>query len=228
MGRSKGATDRRPIAPMPPDLMDDFTRLAEPPSDLRASQLREQLLSRLDLSGRGGAGLQVADSRMEVVDFSAADLTRALVVDAVVDGGSWANTDLSNATLKRLEMRGVRLTGVILAGAKISDARFVNCRMDMSSLRFAHLERVRFEDCRMEEADLYEGKLESVVFTGCDLRGASFAQTRFVKSEMRGCDLDGIGSPERLSGVGMPWPDIVRAAAVLAAAVGIHVVDSDD
>jgi hypothetical protein len=44
---------------------------------------------------------------------------------------------------------------------------------------------------------------------------------------MRDCDLDGIGKPEQLRGVGMPWSDIVRMAAVLAAAVGVHVVDPD-
>lgn len=210
---------------MAPELPEDLTALADIALDLRAADLQEQLLSGLDLSGREGASLRMVDSRVEEVDFSASVLRRASMTDVLVDGGSWANADLSSATLKRLEIRGVRLTGVVLAAAKISDTRFVDCRMDMSSLRFAELERVRFEDCRMEEADFYDAKLSSVAFAGCDLTKANLAKTTFVDCEMHGCDLEGIGNPERLRGVGMPWADIVKAAAVLAAAAGVHVVD---
>jgi len=42
---------------------------------------------------------------------------------------------------------------------------------------------------------------------------------------MRGTDISGAGNPERLRGVRMPWPDVLASAGVLAAAVGIEVVD---
>lgn len=44
---------------------------------------------------------------------------------------------------------------------------------------------------------------------------------------MRGCELDGVGNPEQLRGIVMPWPDIVRSAAVLAEGVGIRVLDDE-
>ena len=127
-----------------------------------------------------------------------------------------------------MEFRDVRLTGAVLSGSRIGDARFVDCRPDLAALRFTELERVRFERCRMPDADLYGAKLWSVVLASCDLVGSSLAEASFDRCEMRGCDLDGVGDPQRLRGVGMPWPDVVRAAATLAAAAGIHVVEDEE
>ena len=145
----------------------------------------------------------------------------------MLDGGSWANAEALEATVTRVEMHGVRLTGAVLAGAQIEDASFTQCRLDLSSFRFAKLDRVRFENCRMEEVDLYGAAFTSVEFSMCDLSRASLAQTTFHRCEMRECELGGLGNPEQLRGVGMPWPDIVRSAAVLASGIGVRILDDD-
>jgi len=124
-------------------------------------------------------------------------------------------------------MQGVRLTGAVLSAAKISDVSFNDCRIDLAVIRFAELERVRFDNCLLQEADLYETKFWCVVFAGCDLTQVSMARTTFVRCEMHACNLDGVGDPAGLRGVGMPWPDIVRSAASLATAAGVHVLDDD-
>jgi uncharacterized protein YjbI with pentapeptide repeats len=227
----EGVTDRRrtrvkrPVAPAPPDMADELRILAEAPLDLRGVQILEQHLVGLDLSDRNGEGVQLVECRAENVDLSGAVLRRASMRDVVVDGGSWANVDVTEATLQRVELRSVRLTGAVLAGVSLRDVSFVDCRMDLSAIRFGRLERVRFENCRMEEIDLYEAKLSSVVFTDCGLANASLARAAFASCEMHECDLDGIGNPEQLRGVGMPWPDIVRSAALLATAAGVEVVE---
>jgi uncharacterized protein YjbI with pentapeptide repeats len=208
-------------------LTDELDLVARAPAGLGALQALEQRLVGLDLSGRSGDGLRLFESRVEDVDLSGSTLRRASMRDVVVDGGTWANVDASNALLHRVEIRGVRLTGAGLVGVSLRDVSFVDCRMDLCSMRFGRLERVRFDQCRMEEIDLYEAKLSSVVFTGCDLANASLAKATFASSELHECNLDGIGNPEQLRGVGMPWPDVLRSAAVLAAAVGVHVVDTD-
>jgi uncharacterized protein YjbI with pentapeptide repeats len=228
----EGVTDRRrtrvkrPVAPAPPDVTEELEILVEAPLDLRGVLILEQHLMGLDLSDRNGEGVQLAECRVENVDLSGATLRRSSMRDVVVDGGSWANVDVTEATLQRIELRNVRLTGAVLAGVSLRDMSFVDCRMDLSAIRFGRLERVRFENCRMEEIDLYEAKLSSVIFAGCALTNASLAKATFASCEMYECDLDGIGNPEQLRGVGMPWPDIVRSARVLAAAAGIHVVDT--
>jgi uncharacterized protein YjbI with pentapeptide repeats len=227
----EGATDRRrtrvkrPVAPAAPDMADELRILAEAPLDLRGVQILEQHLVGLDLSDRNGEGVQLVECRAENIDLSGAVLRRASMRDVVVDGGSWANVDVTEATLQRVELRSVRLTGAVLAGVSLRDVSFVDCRMDLSAIRFGRLERVRFENCRMEEIDLYEAKLSSVVFTDCGLANASLARAAFASCEMHECDLDGIGNPEQLRGVGMPWPDIVRSAALLATAAGVEVVE---
>ena len=63
------------------------------------------------------------------------------------------------------------------------------------------------------------------MFSDCDLSGVALAEATFVESEIRGCRLAGVGNPERLRGVRMPWADVVQAADVLALAVGIEIVD---
>jgi uncharacterized protein YjbI with pentapeptide repeats len=228
----EGATDRkrtkikRSVAPSPPDLTDELGPLAEAPLDLRGVQILERHLVGVDLSDRNGEGVQLVECRAENVDLAGATLRRSSIRDVVVDGGSWANVDFTEAALQRVELRNVRLTGAVLAGASLRDMSFVDCRMDLSAIRFGRLERVRFENCRMEEIDLYEARLSSVVFAGCGLTNASLAKAAFSSCEMHECDLAGIGNPEQLRGVGMPWPDIVRSAAVLAAAAGVRVIDT--
>jgi uncharacterized protein YjbI with pentapeptide repeats len=124
-----------------------------------------------------------------------------------------------------VELRRVRLTGAAFPDAKLEDVRFVDCRVDLTSFRFARLERVAFEGCRLEEADFYAATLISVSFAHCDLRGANFDGATFERSELRGCELDGLRGGERLRGVRMPWPDVVAAAGVFAAAIGIEIVE---
>jgi uncharacterized protein YjbI with pentapeptide repeats len=217
---------KRPVAPATPDVTDELGILAEAPLDLRGVQILGQQLVGLELSERNGEGVQLLECRAENVDLSGAALRHASMRDLVVDGGSWANGDFTEATLQRVELRNVRLTGAVLAGVSLRDVSFADCRMDLAAIRFGRLERVRFQSCRMDEIDLYEAKLSSVVFAGCGLTNASLAKATFASCEMHECDLDGVGNPEQLRGVGMPWPDIVRSAAVLAAAAGVHVVDT--
>jgi uncharacterized protein YjbI with pentapeptide repeats len=197
---------KAPIEPAPPDLPEQLTPLRE-------------VFARADL--------QIAECRLEDVDLSASVLKGMSMKDVVVLGGTWANADLSNANLLRVEMRGVRLTGAILSGSKMSDVSFIDCRMDLTVIRFSELERVRFENCLLQEADLYETKLSSSVFSACDLSKVSLANTTFEQSEMRDCDLEGASDPAGLRGVGMPWPDIIRSAGALAIAAEVHILDDE-
>ena len=172
-------------------------------------------------------GLQVIESQVQEVDLARAVLPRATLRDVVITGGDWANIDAAETVIQRVELRGLRLTGAVLGAAKIQDACFTQCRLDLCSLRFATLDRVRFEECRMEEADFYEATLKSVAFIDCDLSGATLAKATFERSEMRGCELAGIHGADRLSGVTMPWLDILRSAAVLADGLGVRILDED-
>jgi uncharacterized protein YjbI with pentapeptide repeats len=213
-----------PIAPATPDLPEELDA-AELPAVLARGELEARLLEGLDLAERDASRLSLVESRLVNVDFTGTVVRNGMLRDLMMEEGSWANVRGANVTLRRVRFERVRLTGADLGGASIEDATFVDCRIDLASFRAAKLARVRFERCRMEEADFQAATLSSCVFEDCTLARAILAEATFVRSELRGCDLAGVGNPERLRGVRMPWADVVNAAAELAEATGIEIVD---
>jgi len=211
--------------PAPPDLPQELAPLEEDPSSLRGLELGERAVADVDWSGRDATSLRLAECRLDKVELGEAKLAHANLRDVVVTGGSWANVAASEAVLRRVEFRDARLTGASFAGATLDDVVFVDCRLDLASFRFAKLAHARFESCRMEEVDFYEAGVSATVFAGCSLPGASIAGATFTDTELRGCDLTGLGNPERLCGVRMPWADVVQAADVIAAGLGIQIVE---
>jgi uncharacterized protein YjbI with pentapeptide repeats len=197
--------DTAPRAPAEPDLPDDLVALAVDPAALRGSRLAEARLAHVDLSD---AARRAADVR-----------------DVLVEEGSWANARASGLALRRVELRGVRMTGADLGGAELCDVAFVDCRLDLVSLRQARLERVCFRGCRLEELDLGGARLESVLFEDCSLRQAELSAATLVRCELRRCDLAGLGGAERLAGVRLTLADAIASAPVLAAALGIRIVE---
>jgi uncharacterized protein YjbI with pentapeptide repeats len=205
------------LPPAAVDLPDELDPLDEAPADLRGLELTGRLLRAHDL--------RIVESRLEDVDASETELPGATWRDVGVTRGSWAGANASSSRLERVAFEGVRLTGITLSSGSLTDAAFVDCRIDLAGFRFTELRNVHFDSCRLDEADFYEAKLASVLFTGCDLTRAGLAGAAFTRSELRGCRLDAIGNPEQLRGVRMPMADVVQAADVLAAAVGIEIVD---
>ena len=197
----------------------------DPATDLRSAEIERAVTQRLDLTGRDASGMRLRESRLVDVTLDSVSMSNARFEDVVVTGGSWANSRAAGASFRRVRLDGVRLTGAAIAESAIRDTRFVDCRADLVSFRFAKFERVQFERCRLDEADFYGATFDSAVFLNCDLTGALWAEATFVRSEMRGCELSRAGNPERLRGVRMPWPDVLNAAGVLAQAVGIEVID---
>ena len=218
------ARGSEPVGASPPDLPEALepASVAELAPDGFVEGAR---LERANASGRRLEGLRLQESRVVAADLDAAVLTGAHLRDVEVVDGSWANARADRSVLRRVRFERVRCTGAILAAARIEDAAFVDCRLDLVSLRSAELERVRFEGCRVDEADLLEASLESVVFADCSLVRVTWTGATLRRTELRGCDLSGAIDPARLRGARMPWPDVIRSAAELAAAAGIEVLE---
>jgi uncharacterized protein YjbI with pentapeptide repeats len=215
---------RRPLPPSPPDV-DETVPTGPLPDDLSDAEVEEQTFVGGDAARRNAAGLSLLLCRLDGVDLSGTVLRRAHFRDVDVNGGSWANVEAPEAGFTRMTCRGVRATGVTFARAKLADVAFEDCRLDLSSFRFAALRRVMFRGCRMEEADFAGIRAADVLFDSCDLSRAGLAEAVFEHSEMRGCTLDGVGNPERLRGIAMPWDDVLRSAPTLAAGVGVRILD---
>lgn len=215
---------KAPIGPAPPDLPDELDAVGRP-TRLAGQELDLLLLERVDLANEDASRLRLVESRLGTVDLTGASLEHALLRDVLVTDGSWANVRARGVTLRRVRLERVRLTGAELRESAIDDVTFVDCRLDLTSFRHAKLSSVRFQGCRLEEADFQGATLSSCVFDDCVLTRSSWADATLVRSEMRGVDLAGAGNPECLRGVRMPWADVVNAAAALAEAVGIEIVD---
>jgi uncharacterized protein YjbI with pentapeptide repeats len=217
-------SSKLPIEPADPAVLDDpVTR--ELPEDLVDHELEACLLEGVDLSSRDARGLRLIESQLVEVDLTGSVLVRARMRDVVWRDGSLANLRAEGADVRRVRFERVRATGADFTTCHLEDVTFIDSRMDLANFRFAQLDRVRFERCRMNEADFYEAKLISVVFDDCDLTRASWSAATFERSEMRGCDLAGASDPERLRGVRMPWPDVIRSAREIAGAAGIGIIE---
>lgn len=227
MGPTPSVTRRNDRArrPSEPDLGEPPAEADAFPRNLAGAELEDARYSNEDRPGRDAAGLTAFGCRFDAIDLSETSVRRARLRDSLIQGGSLANADATEASFARTELRGVRATGVTLTRAKLVDVTFAECRLDFSSLRSASLERARFEGCRMEDADLSGVSALDVVFEWCDLTRTSLAEARFERCEMIGCSLDGVGNPERLRDVGIPWDDVVRSAATLAAGIGVRILE---
>ncbi len=213
-----------PSLPLDPDLPERLARGVEV-SGLRDAELMAKMIEGVDWTGTNAQGLQLSESKLRGADLVGAFLTRGLLRDVVVLEGDWANVMADGIVLRRVRFDGVRLTGANFSGSTMDNVSFSECRLDLGSFRFANMECVRFERCRMEGSDFYDAVLTSAAFIDCNLAEVTLAGATFTQSEMRGCDLSGAGNPERLRGIRMPWVDIIRNVAELAAAAGIERVE---
>lgn len=174
--------------------------------------------------GSGAHGLTLRESRAEQLDLTGAALPRAHLLDAELVGGSLANARLAEAGARRVVLRRVRLTGLQWTAGTLDDVRFDGCRVDLATFAGCRMRRVTFEDCLLAGADLQDLVADEVRFDGCDLRDVDLTGARFRRCAMTRCDLEGARALDRLSGVAMPWADVVASAGTLAAALGVRVL----
>ena len=85
-----------------------------------------------------------------------------------------------------------------------------------------------FDGCLLGQTEFREALLRSVRFEHCDITEADLTGLRIDRCELRSCTLDGLVGIERLRGAAMPWHDLVGLAGMLAAALGIRILDADD
>jgi uncharacterized protein YjbI with pentapeptide repeats len=178
--------------------------------------------------GELGAGASISEARVADADLSGARVAGLRLVDVAVDRGNLSNLAAPELLLRRVVITGARLTGVQWTRGTIADTVFRDCRIDLATFAGTTFERTVFDDCLLAQTDFREGLLRSVRFDRCDLTEVDLTGLRIDRCELRDCMLDGLTGLERLRGAAMPWADIVGNAALLAAALGIRVLDEDE
>ncbi len=73
----------------------------------------------------------------------------------------------------------------------------------------------------LAEASFIDTRLEGVEFIDCKLAGTDFRGANLKGCAIRGTALDGVLGVDCLTGVLMPWQDVLDSAPALAAALGI-------
>jgi len=175
-----------------------------------------------------GPGASIEGARLVDLDLSGARLRGLRLSDVAIERGNLANTAAPELQARRIAVVGARLTGAQWTAGTIGDAAFRDCRIDLATFAGTTFERVLFDGCLLAQADFRDALLRSVRFERCDLTEADLAGVRIDCCELRGCTLDGVSGIERLRGAAMPWADVVGHAGLLAAALGIRVLNDDE
>jgi uncharacterized protein YjbI with pentapeptide repeats len=215
-------------SPDPPDLPPRLEPLTLSQDDAADGESWQQIaLADVALPGLDARALGFMEARFERVDLSGARLANLFLSDCELAGCNLANLVARNGSMRRVRIDAGRLTGMTWTGGSVRDAMFLECRADIASFAESRLERVSFEDCDLRDADFRQARLESVGFSGCDLTGADISGARLERCAMRSCTIEGLRGVDRLSGVAMPWADVVAAAGVFAGALGVRLLDDE-
>ncbi len=213
-----------PEAPAAPDLADrlDSGNVAALVEDQTVAELEP---TRDMLAEQHAKGVSLTSARLIDVDLSGSSLERLDLTDLVLRGCNLANARAPGVSAFRVLIERSRLTGVQLTEGLLRDVIVRECRVDLATFGFSHLERVSFEDCVLTQSDFLDGQLESVRFHRCDLTGADFRGARLTSCEFRASDLSDLQGIECLRGAAMPWVDVVAMAGAWATALGIEILD---
>jgi uncharacterized protein YjbI with pentapeptide repeats len=204
-------------------------RLTLTPDDACDGESWEQVeLVDTALPGIDARALGFVDVRFAVTDLSGAKLSNLFLGDCSLERCNLANAVVRNGAMRGVTVSGSRLTGFAWTAGELRDARFADCRCDLASFESTKLSQVVFEDCNLRDADFRHARMESVAFLRCDLTRADIGGARLGGCQMRGCTLDGLRGVDRLRGVAMPWDDILAAAGVFAAELGVRLLEEGD
>jgi uncharacterized protein YjbI with pentapeptide repeats len=195
------------------------------------ASLRSPAPPRLDDDAPERGGLEdgaLEEARLVDADLSGARVKGLRLIDVAIERGNLANLAAPEPSLRRVTVTGARLTGVQWTRGSLADVLFRDCRIDLATFAGTTFERVAFEGCMLGQAEFREALLRSVRFEHCDLTEADLTGLRIDGCVLSSCTLDGLAGAERLRGAAMPWGDVVGHAGLLAAALGIRVLDEDE
>ncbi len=210
----------------PPDLPALEPRQLAASGEVGELALAGALVARAGLEPLRASHVQITESELRGVTLDARGVPGLSLTDVVLRDCDLSNVDGRGGLIRRVECRESRLVGFGLSEGKIQDLRVVDCSLMLASFAFAGLRSAVFEGVNLTEASFMQARLEAVQFIDCNLAGADFRGAKLRDCVIRGSSLDQVLGVESLSGVSMPWSDVVGSAAALASALGIA-IESD-
>ncbi|UQA97827.1 pentapeptide repeat-containing protein [Streptomyces halobius] len=177
-----------------------------------------------DWAGQDARGARFMDCAVRRCALDETVLNRARIFDSVLSGVRGVGTDLSQVSLRDVEVSDARLGGSQLHGAVWERVVVRGGKIDFPNLRQARLRDVAFEGCVLVEADFSGAELERVTFDDCTLARMDFTGARMKDVDLRGAAaVDIARGIDRLSGAVISASQLFDLAPAFAAQIGVRV-----
>ncbi|MCX4779319.1 pentapeptide repeat-containing protein [Streptomyces sp. NBC_01264] len=179
----------------------------------------------VDLADGDGRGARFMDCALRRCVLDRTGLAKVRILDSVLDGVRGVGTDLSDASLRDVELLDARLGGVQLHGAVLERVLVRGGKIDYLNLRTALLRDVVFEGCVLVEPDFGGAVLERVEFRDCEVRAVDFTGARMTDVDLRGARaLEIARGVDALAGAVISAGQLFELAPAMAAQLGLRVV----
>lgn len=222
------AVGRRPVGksePDPPDLAVEL--LESPPGPLSGGSRWVAVRADADVGVDAGAvGAEVRESVLTGVDLSGRDLSRLLARDTVFERCDLSGARLDGAALERVSFVGCRLTGAMLTDASLRDVRLTDCQGDLLNLRMSSAQYLLVTGTSLREADFYDMSMRRCALLGCELTGASFRGCRLEDVDLHGSRVAGLADVGGIAGASVAPDQVIALAAALLQAAGVSVSEA--
>jgi uncharacterized protein YjbI with pentapeptide repeats len=146
--------------------------------------LREANLSRANLSDAMLNGSDLSDA-----DLSGANLSRANLHAAKVTGANFSRINLTEANLTAADIRGANLSLANLTRVILSDAKLGGTTLSGALLRAATLGNADFDSANLSGANLSGAYLSGAVLSRANLRGADLSRANLIGTNFTGANL---------------------------------------
>jgi uncharacterized protein YjbI with pentapeptide repeats len=178
-----------------------------------------------DLVGANAKSVLFDKATLNKVQLMAAQLLELKLADVRLTKCDLSNAALLQGSWRRVEAIECRMTGVQLGETTLADVCFERCKLNLANFRYAQLATVRFIDCDLRGSDFLGARLKDVAFEGCDLADASFHQANLEEVDLRTSAVAAIKDADGLRGGVIDSVQLIELAPLLAATLGIRVLD---
>jgi uncharacterized protein YjbI with pentapeptide repeats len=131
-------------------------------------ELAELEVVDLDLSGEQAQGLMVTSCRGKRLSFVGTYLRGVRLSDVELSGCDFSAADLSEAVLTRVVIKGCRLSGARFSMSDLKDVQFLDCEMEGVNFRMVEGERVCIRSSNLRDSDFYAARLEASLLVDSD------------------------------------------------------------
>jgi len=170
------------VATQPPLAVTPAPTPTPAPAVNACSNYRNADLSNLNKQGLDLTCGDFYHAKLIGTDFTAANLTRALLEQADLTRAIFYQADLTRAVL---------IDATSTGSATTPGPSFLQAHMSDTSLSFAKLWFSDFRGADLRRADLTRASLTGSTLQGADLRGANLSQANFTDTDLTGANLCG-------------------------------------